>query len=85
MNREDAAHEKYVRPFILNNASVALGNAKQGDSVGLRYNFVGITGDTQGLQTLMRRWNAGEGRFGRHIGDLAVTGSARIRRYHRRS
>ena len=61
MNRENAAHEKYVRPFILNNASVALGNATQGDSVGLRYNFVGITGDTQGLQTLMRRWNAGEG------------------------
>jgi anti-anti-sigma factor len=61
MNRENTAHEKYVRPFILNNASVALGNAKQGDSVGLRYNFVGITGDTQGLQTLMRRWNAGEG------------------------
>jgi len=61
MNRENAAHERYVRPFILNNASVALGNATQGDSVGLRYNFVGITGDTQGLQTLMRRWNAGEG------------------------
>ena len=61
MNRENAAHENYVRPFILNNASVALGNATQGDSVGLRYNFVGITGDTQGLQTLMRRWNAGEG------------------------
>ncbi len=61
MNRENAAHEKYVRPFILNNASVALGNATQGNSVGLRYNFVGITGDTQGLQTLMRRWNAGEG------------------------
>jgi anti-anti-sigma factor len=61
MNRENAAHERYVRPFILNNASVALGNATQGDSVGLRYNFVGITGDSQGLQTLMRRWNAGEG------------------------
>ena len=60
MNRENTAHERYVRPFILNNASVALGNAMQGDSVGLRYNFVGITGDTQGLQTLMRRWNAGE-------------------------
>jgi hypothetical protein len=61
MNRENAAHERYVRPFILNNASVALGSATQGDSVGLRYNFVGITGDSQGLQTLMRRWNAGEG------------------------
>ena len=61
MNRENTAHEKYVRPFILNNASVALGSATQGDSVGLRYNFVGITGDSQGLQTLMRRWNAGEG------------------------
>ena len=61
MNRENTAHERYVRPFILNNASVALGSATQGDSVGLRYNFVGITGDSQGLQTLMRRWNAGEG------------------------
>ena len=61
MNRENTAHERYVRPFILNNASVALGSATQGASVGLRYNFVGITGDSQSLQTLMRRWTVGEG------------------------
>ena len=60
MNRENAAHEAHVRPFILNNASVALGDARQGDAVGLRYNFVGITGDSSDLRTLARRWEQGE-------------------------
>lgn len=60
MNRENAAHEAHVRPFILNNASVALGHATQGDAVGLRYNFVGVTGDTGDLKTLARRWQEGD-------------------------
>ena len=56
MNREHAAHERYVQPFILNNATVGLGRTAQGDAVGLRYNFLGVTGDTADLQTLARRW-----------------------------
>ena len=56
MNRENAAHERYVRPFILNNASVGLGSATQGTAVGLCYNFVGVTGASAGLKTLARRW-----------------------------
>lgn len=56
MNREHAAHERYVQPFILNNATVGLGRAAQGDAVGLRYNFLGVTGNTADLQTLARRW-----------------------------
>ena len=56
MNRENAAHERYVRPFILNNATVGLGHAAQGSSVGLRYNFLGVTGDRADLQTLAQRW-----------------------------
>jgi anti-anti-sigma factor len=58
MNREHAAHERYVRPFILNNATVGLGHAAQGDAVGLRYNFLGVTGDGADLQTLARRWKS---------------------------
>lgn len=58
MNREHAAHERYVRPFILNNATVGLGHASQGDAVGLRYNFLGVTGDGADLQTLARRWKS---------------------------
>jgi hypothetical protein len=60
MTREDAAHERYVRPFILNNASIGMGRAQHGDAVGLRYNFVGVTGDMQGLRTLQRRWLDGD-------------------------
>ncbi len=72
MNRENAAHEAHVRPFILNNASVALGHATQGESVGLRYNFVGITGDTGDLKTLARRWQeGGEAEVIRLFGQLA--------------
>jgi anti-anti-sigma factor len=56
MTREHAAHERYVRPFILNNASVGLGTAAQGDRVGLRYNFLGVTGERAELRTLARRW-----------------------------
>ncbi len=57
MRRENEAHERYVRPFILNNASVGLGMATQGELVGLRYNFLGVTGDQGALRTLARGWS----------------------------
>ncbi len=50
--REEAAHRQYVRPFILNNATVLIGQAAQGEFAGLRYNFLGITGSDSQLQPL---------------------------------
>jgi hypothetical protein len=50
--REEAAHRQFVRPFILNNATVLFGRAAHGEYAGLRYNFVGITGSGSRLQTL---------------------------------
>ncbi|MCX6927370.1 MAG: STAS domain-containing protein [Verrucomicrobia bacterium] len=50
--REEAAHRQFVRPFILNNATVLFGQAAHGEYAGLRYNFVGITGSESRLQTL---------------------------------
>jgi hypothetical protein len=50
--REEAAHRQFVRPFILNNATVLFGQAAHAEYAGLRYNFVGITGTESRLQTL---------------------------------
>ncbi len=50
--REEAAHRQFVRPFILNNATVLFGQASHGDYAGLRYNFVGITGSESRLRSL---------------------------------
>ena len=61
MDREHDAHERYVGPFVLNNASIGLGRAVHGEAVGLRYNFVGVTGDASNLRTLQRRWIEGDG------------------------
>ncbi len=55
MDREHDAHERYVGPFVLNNASIGLGRAAHGEAVGLRYNFVGVAGDASKLKTLQRR------------------------------
>ena len=50
--REEAAHRDYVRPFILNNSTVLMGHAAHGEYAGLRYNFVGITGNDSRLQPM---------------------------------
>ncbi len=50
--REEAAHRQFVQPFILNNSAVLFGQAAHGQSAGLRYNFVGITGSESRLQTV---------------------------------
>lgn len=50
--REEAAYRQYVRPFILNNATVLMAQAVHGEYAGLRYNFLGITGAESQLQPL---------------------------------
>lgn len=50
--REEAAYRQYVRPFILNNATVLMAQAVHGEFAGLRYNFLGITGAESRLQPL---------------------------------
>jgi hypothetical protein len=50
--REEAAYKQYVRPFILNNATVLMAQAVHGEYAGLRYNFLGITGAESRLQPL---------------------------------
>lgn len=42
--REEAACREYVHKYILNNGTVILGTATQGNHMGVRYNFVGIDG-----------------------------------------
>lgn len=42
--REDRAYDLYVRTYILNNSAVRMGRCARNEWVGLRYNFLGITG-----------------------------------------
>lgn len=42
--REDRAYDLYVSPYILNNSAVRMGRCARNEWVGLRYNFLGITG-----------------------------------------
>ncbi len=44
IDREVSAYRDYVQKFILNNSTTILGTAEHGDTAGLRYNFLGITG-----------------------------------------
>lgn len=44
IDRETAAYHDHVQKFILNNSTTILGTAEHGDTAGLRYNFLGITG-----------------------------------------
>ena len=52
VEREEAAYREHVRPFILNNSTVLFGQCAFGESAGLRYNFVGITGAESRLRPL---------------------------------
>lgn len=52
IDREEQAYHDYVRKFILNNSTVIMGRANRGDSAGLRYNFLGITGPGSRLRSL---------------------------------
>ena len=42
--REDRAYDLYVSTYILNNSAVRMGRCARNGWVGLRYNFLGITG-----------------------------------------
>ncbi len=44
ITREVSACRDYVQKFILNNSTAILGTAIQGDSAGVCYNFVGVSG-----------------------------------------
>lgn len=46
IKREEENFEKYVKKFILNNATTVMGSFYYGDWGGIRYNFLGITGSS---------------------------------------
>jgi hypothetical protein len=50
--REEKAYRDCVEKFILNNSTVIMGMAEQGDWSGLRYNFVGVNGPESRLTWL---------------------------------
>jgi hypothetical protein len=52
IDREEQAYHDYVRKFILNNSTVIMGRANRGESAGLRYNFLGITGPGSKIRSL---------------------------------
>ncbi len=47
--REDRAYDRYVSTYILNNSAVRMGRCARNGWVGLRYNFLGITGSESRL------------------------------------
>lgn len=51
-NAEVRAYHEHVKKFILNNSTVIMGHASQGDWSGLRYNFVGVNGPGSTLSWL---------------------------------
>jgi hypothetical protein len=42
--REVEAYQRHVRPYILNTTTTIMGHAQHGNWAGLRYNFLGVTG-----------------------------------------
>jgi hypothetical protein len=55
-SREESAYRDCVEKFILNNSTVIMGKAVQGDWSGLRYNFVGVNGPESSLTWLARHY-----------------------------
>lgn len=49
IQRELAACNRFVLPYIQNNAAMVMGHAQHGESAGLRYNFVGLEGEDNRL------------------------------------
>lgn len=54
--REDRAYDLYVSRYILNNSAVRMGRCARNGWVGLRYNFLGITGPESRLQWIGGRF-----------------------------
>ncbi len=51
---EARAYHAHVKNFILNNSTVIMGHAAEGEWAGLRYNFVGVNGPGSSLSWLAR-------------------------------
>jgi anti-anti-sigma factor len=49
IQRELTACNRFVLPYIQNNAAMVMGHAQHGESAGLRYNFVGLEGEDNRL------------------------------------
>lgn len=56
IEKEIQNHQKYVKPYILNNSTTVMGIATCGESTGMRYNFVGISGPDSSLSWLTNRF-----------------------------
>ena len=56
-NAEVRAYHEHVKKFILNNSTVIMGHASQGNWSGLRYNFVGVNGPGSTLAWLSDHYN----------------------------
>jgi anti-anti-sigma factor len=52
VREEVEAHQKYVEKYILNNSTTIMGTNTYGNSSGIRYNFVGISGPDSSLAWL---------------------------------
>jgi anti-anti-sigma factor len=51
--REEEAHRAWVQRFILNNSTVIMGTASEGEWSALRYNFLGVAGADSKLSWLL--------------------------------
>lgn len=55
-DREERAYHECVKSFILNNATVIMGRAAEGEWSGLRYNFLGVGGPESRIAWLGERY-----------------------------
>ncbi|MEN6349158.1 MAG: STAS domain-containing protein [Syntrophomonas sp.] len=56
IEKEIQNHQKYVHGYILNNSTTIMGQSTCGESTGMRYNFVGISGPDSNLSWLTNRF-----------------------------
>lgn len=56
IEKEIENHQKYVQGYILNNSTTIMGVSSCGESTGMRYNFVGISGPDSNLNWLTHRF-----------------------------
>ncbi|ABI69094.1 STAS domain-containing protein [Syntrophomonas wolfei] len=56
IEKEIENHQKYVQGYILNNSTTIMGVSSCGESTGMRYNFVGISGPDSNLDWLTHRF-----------------------------
>ncbi|KAF1086205.1 putative anti-sigma factor antagonist BtrV [Sporotomaculum syntrophicum] len=56
IEKEIENHQKYVHGYILNNSTTIMGQTTCGDTTGMRYNFLGISGPDSNLCWLTNRF-----------------------------